>query len=202
MSGLREGSTSSYRRGSLKRRIPSIRIAEFSNSETPNGTNPTGRIKVRGLEGSMKFMVSCGIVSPEGDETPIEASAYPAGGATMQITPTTQFPDLPPMWGRPVFQDPTSTTNTNQPQPQDLPFMWMVDGDEADGFVVDVAITNFDVNESNPWGNSNVNGILVLQLTVEFIGDWWDTKAIEFAMGQIRVSPGQTPIPIISTGGE
>jgi hypothetical protein len=92
---------------------------------------------------------------------------------------------------RPVFQDPTNGTNTNAPQPQALPFSWNFPG-ECDEAVV---VLSFD---SAAWDGFDFQGAdevqIVLQVMVEYNGQWWDADAFKLAMGQVQVTPPGSPV--------
>jgi hypothetical protein len=91
----------------------------------------------------------------------------------------------PKIYLRPVFQNPfAAAPNSNNPLPQDLPFGWEF-STEADEVYIDIQFTMAKAPGS-------VDGNVVVQVTIEYNGQWWDTKAIQAALGQVQLTDCQT----------
>lgn len=184
MSDTRIGGTNSYKVGALKRRLDPVIIANLTSALPTDLLIPTQRLVLKGLSGDLNIQI---IGAPVGltDSTPIIPSQIPAGFATMQLTPVVVCGNQPKIYLRPVFQDPFAVApNSNNPLPQDLPFGWEF-STEADEVYIDIAFKDGFVP-------LNINGNVVVQVTVEYNGQWWDTKAIQAALGQVQLTDCQT----------
>jgi hypothetical protein len=203
--GQREGGPTSYRKGFLKRRLPPIYLMLFSSTGGTAGAK-NFRVTVTGLSSHLDYLIGVAAVSqdnippiePETGETPpVTTSSYPADPGSFQVTPFVDPPGAPREVYRPVFQDPTATDNRNNPLPMDIPFAWMVSGDDADGCYVDVHIPDTWATGETPF-----NGSLIFQLVIAYDGQWWDTTALEKAISMVNINPNTGGnVPTLSTGG-
>lgn len=175
-----EGGTSSFKVGSLKRRLPAVIIARIDPG-TVGGTGViTRQLVLKNLNGDLKCQIAASFSSPT-DGSPLLPAVIPAGFATIQLTPVVNSPNAGKLYLRPVFQDPTAAANQNHPLPQDLPFGWEF-STEADEVYMDFTINTALIN------TSGMDGQIVLQVTVEYDGEWWSTEAIKFALSQVQVT--------------
>lgn len=182
----RIGGTNSYKVGSLKRRLDPVIVANLSSAFVSDVLTPTQRLVLKGLSGDLNVHIAAAPVGLT-DSTPILPSAIAAGFATMQLTPVIVCGNQAKIYLRPVFQNPfAAAPNSNNPLPQDLPFGWEF-STEADEVYIDIAFNDSLVP-------SNANGNVVVQATVEYNGQWWDTKAIQAALGQVQLTDCQTLI--------
>lgn len=186
MPGQKDGAEG-YKIGNLRRELDTVNIAEITNATVVGGASQTVSLQLTNLSGQLKLSIGVGF-----DSGSNKRIALPAGGATMQLTPFNKFKDSDKIYGREVFQDPTKTTNTNQPQPQDIPFTWEGPFTLASGVQIDVVFA------PGPWA-SFPNGSIVVQVAVEWDGHWWDVQAIEYALSQVQLQQ-KDPITI-GTGG-
>ena len=182
------GGTRGVLKGNLKRRIVSSTIMKFSPGEAGSGTE-TVTLLIGGLCNLVDVFVGIGGYqeTAEGNLVPLPAALWPAGAGTVQLVPQTAFPDSPKLLFRPVFQDPTATTNTNVPQPEELPFSWNIPG-ECDEAVVQIIL------DRDAWQGSGLTGGVVVQVMAEYFGPWWDADAYMLAMGQIQLSAPNKPL--------
>lgn len=184
MASVERGDSDSFKRGSLKRRLPTIRLAQLSSgaSGNPEAQPVTYKLRLVGLTGQLNVSINAGVVSANDTDT-IYAEDYPALPGTVQLVPNTNFPDSRKMYLRPVFQDPTSLTNIDAQLPQELPYGWEDYSTQADE--VEIRVT------FNPgaWFDGQLNGYLQVQVTIEWNGNWWDAEAVERAIARVKVSP-------------
>lgn len=170
---------------SLIRRMPPIRLLNFSTDPESGTTDAqTLRFTVRGLCSQLLVHVAVAIVkNPAGGTNvdPILASDYPATPGKMQLTPVVNNPEAPLAFLRPVFQDPTNTTNTNSPQGQDIPFGWSFVPGGADEVRCDVIIN------AGVYDGSSIEGTLMGFVTVEYNGQWWDIQSAMKALGDVNI---------------
>lgn len=190
------GGTQGFKVGSLKRRLDAVHLAKLdpSTSGAVSGT-ATFRIVLKGLNGDLNIHLLAGVVSPDG-QTLVDPSQVVAGAATMQLTPVQNLPNAGRVLLRPVFQDPTAAQNENHPLPQDIPFGWEF-STEADEVYVDIVV---DLVLIADFADEPLDGLIVVQATVEYNGQWWDTKAVQYALGQVQLS-GVGNLMTIGTGG-
>lgn len=177
----RLGGTNSYKLGDLKRRLDPVVIMIFSSATDGEGGQLTARVVLKGLSGDLNVHI---LAAPVGvnDSQPLTPDMFAAGWATMQLTPVVLCGNQPKTYLRPVFQDPFAVApNSNNPLPQDLPFGWEF-STEADEVYCDVVINGETVGV--PEG---IDGSIIVQATVEYNGQWWDTKAIQAALGQVQL---------------
>jgi hypothetical protein len=184
-----QGGTQGIAIGELKRRLP--RVTPFLIKSSVIGTETTTiltkRLLLSGLTGNLKVLVAAG--SPNH-----EASWFPALAGTMQLIPATKYRDQDyPTFLRPVFQDPTATFGTNAPVPQNIPFGWQFESEESDLVYIDVVI------DAAQWFNSEKDGEIVVNVTIEYDGSWWDTDTIRQALAKVVLH--QCDPDIIGTGG-
>lgn len=194
MSGTKQGSTDTFKVGSLKRRLDPITIALLNTvAPTDSVDRFAARLLLTGLNTDLTVHVAVAITND--NQTPIEPANYPVNPGTIQLIPRVIPPGAPPMWLRQVFQDPAAVDNKNHPLAMDIPFGWSFEPEGADEVIIDLACT------AGAYIHSQIVGQLVVQVTVEYTGTWWDTKAIMYALGQVRLSGAPDP-RVIDTGGE
>jgi hypothetical protein len=182
------GGTRGVLKGNLKRRLLSSTIMTFSPGEAGSGVENI-TLQISGLCNLLDLFVGVGAyqITAEGNKIPLPAASWPAGGGTVQLVPQTNFPDSPKIDFRPVFQDPTTATNTNNPQPEELPFSWNIPG-ECDEALIQIAL------DRDAWQGSGLTGGVMVQVFAEYFGPWWDEEAFRLAMGQITLSAPNKPI--------
>jgi hypothetical protein len=83
---------------------------------------------------------------------------------------------------RPVFQNPAGAINENDPLPQNIPFGWEGTTNE-DEVWIDVTLTGAE------WATEGVDGRVMVYVTVEFNGNWWDIAAIDRALSNVTLEP-------------
>lgn len=194
-----EGGTTAIFQGSLKRRLKGIPLVRFSSSAegTSLAATQNFRLLLKNLSGDLNVQIAAGI-NATGSGGPIRPNQYPAPGtafATLQLTPINNFPDAnQKVYLRPVFQDPALPQQQNNPLPQDIPFGWEFDS-RCDEVEIDVFVT------AAGWLNTNVNGLLTVEITIEYNGEWWDAQAISYALSQVTLLGGPTEIAVVNTGG-
>jgi hypothetical protein len=193
--GLREGGPNVFKRGSLKRRLPIITIAELTNVGE-GFTNPgetTLKLLLKNLNADLKCHIVAAVASNVGN-LPVRAEDVPAGAATIQLVPKVIAGDSTPIFLRPVFQDPALAQNENHPLAQDLPFGWefTTNTDEVEI----VIIVDPEALEA-----SQLNGKILVMADIEYDGQWWDTKAMQYAFAQVQLTGPSVPIEVF-TGGE
>jgi len=205
--GQREGGPTSYRQGFLVRRLPSIVLFYLKNNGSGVTTQQTIRVQVKGLQANLIYLMGvCAVPNDAAHELEPEidplfaglAGNYPPNPGTMQITPFVYPPQSTRMIFRPVFQDPTATDHKNHPLPQDIPYAWVVSGDDADGAYIDVDIPD------SAWGAGegvNVNGAIVFQISIAYDGSWWDSQALEKAISMVTATGTSAQPTTISTIG-
>jgi len=190
--GLREGGPDTFKRGSLKRRLPATVIAYLSTSdETGPTTVQTCRLLLKNLNATLKCHIVGGVISNVGEDL-IRPSEVPAGAATMQLTPKVIPPDSPPYFLRPVFQDPTLAQNENHPLAQDLPFGWEFTTN-TDDVEIEIIVT------PATWAGTNLTGKIAVMVDIEYDGQWWDTKAMQYAIGQVQLTGAPLAFPILTS---
>lgn len=191
----RQGGTKSWQVGSLKRRLPVQRFATLKAVGANTGIQ-TATFKLTGLSGALSIQIAAGLLAPDG--TMVRPSQYLAGGITMQLTPINNFGDAGRMMLRPVFQDPTLPVNTNNPLPMDLPFGWE--------FSTECDEVWIDLNVNRDWSSiflpvNVAEWAAVLEVTIEYTGDWQDINAVETTIGQVNLTPGSEPISVSTNAG-
>jgi hypothetical protein len=180
----RIGGTNTYKVGGLKRRLDPVIVANLVSLQALGTGTPLQRLVLKGLSGDLNIQIAAAPVGLT-DSTPIIPSQVPAGFATMQLTPVVVCGNQPKIYLRPVFQNPfAAAPNSNNPLPQDLPFGWEF-STEADEVYIDIQFTM-------ALAPSNANGNVVVQVSIEYNGQWWDTKAIQAALGQVQLTDCQT----------
>lgn len=176
--GTKSFSNEAYRSGDLKRRMTVDTLAYLN--DTPGVGVSTGvftfRRVLKGLNAGLSIHIACGAVGLD-TNVPIPASFFPPLGATMQLTPVNLFPDAPPVWLRPIFQDPAIANNSNNPLAQDLPFGWEFET-VADEIVIDVSV-NADLLAS-----LHLVGRIVVEVGLEYVGDWPFPEAVKYMLTQ------------------
>jgi hypothetical protein len=195
--GLQEGGTDSWKQGELARHLKPIRLAQLSTGSSSDAADQSFRVQVQGLSDVLTVHVAVGVVTANINnlQDPVLPSDYPATPGTMQLTPVVRNPELPPLYLREVFQDPTNTTNTDAPQAQEIPFGWSFEPEGADEVRVDIIIPQ------NAWVAEGIQGTLVCVVTVSYTGEWQDPKAVALALGKVRIVPSDGGLPTIATGG-
>jgi len=196
MPGLKEGSGESFKRGSLKRRLPAVALVNLDASgdgSIDDGLTRTYTLLLKNLNSSLKVHVAAGPVG-EVSNTPINAADVPALSMTMQLTPIANSPTSPPLWLRPVFQNPALPQNSNNPLAQDLPFGWEFNTNADD---VEILVT---VNQLLLVG-SELDGRVVVEIDIEWAGDWWDTKAFQFAIDQVQLTSSGEAVTLSTAAG-
>jgi hypothetical protein len=184
------GGTDSFQSGSLKRRMPAVEVARMDPTiiSGPLALPQTVRLLLKNLYGVLDIQIACGLAGIDG--TRVRPTNYPPSPGTLQITPLNNFPDTGPTYLRPLFQDPAAASNENHPLPQDLPFGWEFDT-RADQCEIEVVI-------NNSWGLTGLNGRLLVEVSLEYDGAWWDNKSIQYAMGQVNMDQVQSVL--VGTG--
>jgi hypothetical protein len=177
-----------FRRGSLRRHMSPIKVADMTTGLADTGINVT--LLLKNLSSDLNILIALGAVGT--DQKPVRPNQYPANPGNLQLTPKLRLEEMPPLWMRPVFQDPTLASNQNHPLPQDIPFGWegSTNSDEVEiGIVVPQGV----------WAAIAVTGSLILGVTLDYNGQWWDTQAVQYALSiptLTTIAPGY-----IQTGG-
>jgi hypothetical protein len=194
MSGNWQG-TEGWKEGNLRRYLQSVALFQLDPTTTP-GVDVTRRIWLTGLSGCLKLQIAVGML-PSGDGNNNDPFAWPAGGGTLQLYPCTKFPDAGQrhVFLRPVFQDPTNTTNTNAPLAQELPIGWEGAFTEADDVMIEVTLT------AAGFAATGLTGTVVVQVVVDYNGAWWDIATIQQAMGKVNLIGASEP-QLFGTFGE
>lgn len=196
---VQDGGTTGVLAGQLKRRLKPVTFAFMSSAESASGsatveTHP--KILLKNLFGTLRVHVSVGLVpSREGDT--IRPDMYPAFPGTFQLTGITRNPEgMEKMYLRPLFQDPSLAANENHPLPQNIPYGWefVTSADE-----VEIAVDINDVDGENPYAETQLNGQFQVQVSVEYLGNWWDVKAVNYSLSQVTMTPINGP-PTFFTG--
>lgn len=182
--------TDGFNFGDLKRRLDTVPLLKFGGVGEAAGVF-NRKIRLEGLQSVLDVQVFVGIIGVDG--APIRAANYPANPGTWQLTPVTNFGDQPKGFGRPVFQDPTSVDNKNNPLPQDIPYAYNFPA-ESDQAEIEV-----DIPDLSEYDGSELRGMLVAQCMVEYVGDWWDVAAIQYALSKVRFSGPKIPDTAIPT---
>lgn len=183
----RLGGSNTYKCGELKRRLDpvTVMIADGTLLFQPVPALITRRVILKGMSGDLNIQIAAALVSAT-DGTAIEASAVVNGTANIQLTPVVWTGNQAKIFLRPVFQDPFATVgNTNNPLPQDLPFGWEF-STEADEVYIDIKL-----NPSLAPVSTSFN--VVVAVTVEYNGQWWDTKAVQQSLSQVQLTGGGQP---------
>lgn len=175
-----EGGSASYKVGSLKRRLPAVILANLDSFTAGDLLTTTRQLVLKNLNGDLNIQIAASFASPT-DGTAILPSAIPAGAVTMQLTPVVNTPNAGKIYLRPVFQDPTAASNANNPLPQDLPFGWEF-STEADEIYLD-----FIINDTL-FGATDLQGQIVVAVTIEYNGEWWSTEAVQYAISQVQLT--------------
>lgn len=186
-----------FKIGDPKRFLGSVPVFNLINSGGGLGVGVlTERLFLRGLTGNLRLEVGAGFSNP--DTNGLDGSApavFPVNGARIQLYPFTEFNDSSRIYARPVFQDPAGTAGQNTPLPQDLPFYWEGGGTEADGIMIEVTL------DASLWGAAHLDGQIVVQVAVEYNGNWWDVAAFTYALSLPTLSGAPQPLQTISTSG-
>lgn len=195
---LREGGSDSWKGGELQRHLKPVRLAQLDSSVSTGSAALELRFVVQGLCDQITVHVAVGVVTANANnnQDPILPADYPATPGTMQLTPIVNNPEIPKLYLREVFQDPTSVTNVDAPLPQEIPFGWSFDPEGADEVRVDVVIP------ANAWDAESVDGTLVGVVTISYTGNWQDPRAVTLALGRVRINPSGSKLAVIGTGGE
>lgn len=183
MPNIERGDDDAFKRGSLKRRLDTVRLLALSSAVEGNPeSNPIPfKLQLTGLTGQLMFNISAGVIRSNGNK--LYAEDYPADPGTIQLVPNTNFPDADKLFLRPVFQNPASVLNVNDALAQDIPFGWENFTTQADEVEIRVAF-----NQAS-WVETNVNGQLVVQVSIEWNGNWWAADAVERAISRVKLSP-------------
>jgi len=193
----RSGGSDTYKRGILKRRLDSQLFATINPGIAVTGAaTETARFKLTGLEGTIKVQIAAGYQMADGSYFDPTLYFIP-GAVTMQLTPITAFGDALRMAGRPVFQDPAAAINQNFPLPMDLPFSWEF-ATESDEVWIDLVCTKNQALFVPPSFSIPIN--CVMQVTVEYNGAWWDTKAIKASLSEVKINNVNNIIVMASSG--
>jgi len=190
-----EGSTNSIKRGVLKRRLPAVILARLDPLTPAASAVVPFRLQLKNISGDLNCHI-CGSFSSPTDGSPINPAFLGPGAVTMQLTPSVLTPNAGRIFLRPVFQDPTAAQNENHPLPQDLPFGWEFQT-EADEVYIDVNANQSLITSIQ----TGLDGQLLVQVTVEYNGQWWDIKAAQEALSRVILQgSGGTPF-ILGTAG-
>lgn len=194
---LLEGGSDSWKHGDLRRYLKPVRLANISSGSS-SSVAQTFRVQLQGLSDVLTAHVAVGIVTANtaNNQDPILPSAYPATPGTMQLTPVVKSPEVPRLYVREVFQDPTVVTNIDAPLPQEIPFGWSFEPEGADEVRIDVVIPQ------NAYAGTSIDGVLVCLVTISYTGDWQDTQAVSLALSRPRLSANDGDnLPTIGSGG-
>lgn len=174
-----QGGTTGFEYGNLKRQLADVTLFYIKSSVPAGGGETTyqNSVRLKGLSGVLKLGVAATYVDNKSNNQQLPA---PLPGAVCQIVPINKTTMANAGWLRPVFQDPTVTDNSNAPLPAQLPVGWEGSFTTATDMEVQVSITD------NAFINTGLDGRIVVQITVEYDGKWWDIQAIERAIGQCR----------------
>ncbi len=187
--------TEGWKNGNLRRYLPSVAVFTLDSTTAQSADVQTRRLWLTGLSANLRVQVSCGAIRNDdgGNNDPF---VWPAGGGSMQIYPVTKFPDIGQrrIFLRPVFQDPTNTTNTNAPLAQELPFGWEGEFTLGDDLMIEVSL------DGAIFFNTQIDGQVIVQVAVEYNGAWWDIEAISKAMGKVNLQ-GVSMAQNFGTGG-
>ncbi len=186
--GTRVFSNEAYKIGDLKRRLPTLVIANFFNSALGvfNTGNFNFRAVLKNLSEGIDIDISVAAVGLD-VTTPIMPSQIPATAITMQLTPVKIFGDCPPTFLRPVFQDPTAIDYSNHPLAQDVPFGWDFHS-VADEVYIDIVV-NADLLVG-----TNLLGALVVQAAVEYDSSWPFPEAVKYQLAKVQLTPSGAPL--------
>jgi hypothetical protein len=189
---LAEGGSDAWKNGSLRRYLKPVNLAKVSSDASTNTATVFG-LTLQGLSDVLTCHIAVGIAGPDGE--PVLPADYPATPGTMQLIPVVKNPEIPRLYLREVFQDPTSVTNVDAPLPQAIPFGWSFEPEGADEVRIEITIP------VNAYTGSEIVGTLVCAVTVSYSGDWQDTEAVTRALGAVRLMGEPDQITIGSGGG-
>lgn len=189
MSDTRQGSTTSYQQGSLKRRLPSVILAHLTSSVVNEGDDHQFRLRLNNLNQYMSVQIAAAYVGNKTEE-PIKAADVVNNAVTYQLTPVNNFTDTGPVWLRPLFQDPAGAPNENHPLPQSLPHSWEF-STNADMVFIDLDLT------SAAFAATDLDGRVVVQVTIEYNGSntYFDLRTMSFGISQVQLT-GNDPVSV------
>ncbi len=191
-----EGGADTYKKGSLVRRLKPVRLVNFLTSGDIQSGTITRKLLIQGLSSSVIVHIACAIEGPQGQ--PVVPSDYPTTPGTMQLIPIVNPPEGNRIWLREVFQDPTltPTDNADHPLPQNLPFGWSFSPEGADEVEINVSL------DASQYVGSDIQGCLIVTVTVEYVGTWMDPIAFNYNISRPRIIGDVDESPTINTGGE
>lgn len=175
---ISKGGTGSYKAGDLKRRLDPVPVFLLDSfvEGNPEATPVAARVRLKGLHKCLELRIGVGIPGRE-------AGDFPTNPGTVQLTPAGKMPQTDqriPV--RPVFQNPAGAINENDPLPQNIPFGWEGTTNE-DEVWIDVTLNGAE------WATEGVDGRVMVYVTVEFNGNWWDIAAIDRALSNVTLEP-------------
>jgi len=189
-----EGGSDSWKDGQLQRILKPVRLVNFV-AAGGDAADITQRLKLQGLTNAITVHIALAIVGPP-NSPPVMPEDYPATPGSFQLIPVVTPPECPRLYLRPVFQDPTKTTNTNVPQAQDIPFGWSFDPEGANEVEIEVDIT------ASSYVGTDIIGTLICVATVMYTVSWQDPKAYSYNMALPRLIGDIDQLPTIDTGSE
>lgn len=189
----RQGGSSSWKQGILKRPLPEICVFAMMPSNLLAPPAPTAGLWLRGLNPNLTVRIAVALSGTGQRDRPV----YPALPGTANITPYTMTTS-----GQVLFQRPLTLA------PQTLPATAVLgpgyrQGDDAanpdygasgaDGALIEVSI------DPTQYATLGTTANLLVTVTGDYTGHWWDVEAIVKLLGALEISSAD-PI-VISTGG-
>jgi hypothetical protein len=136
----------------------------------------SSRIWLTGLSKAVSVIVQAGFVVNGGNNF---IPTYPANPGTLQITPITKGDSNDgDLYGNPIFSSPSFTG------PLTLPNGW-----EFNTLAPKAMI---DVVFNAPAWSTLTAGQVVLDIGLEYTGNWWDPKTVAKLLNRVTVEPGQS----------
>ncbi len=185
LTSSRQGETTSWVYGGLRRRLPAGTAFTFVNGGEGGASGViTKRCRLLGVNTLLNIGIAAAIVADEGRAKVI----YPALPGTINVIPFVKPPDTGFL-----FMQPLSFVPQNIPRmfvlaagfdPNGGPFP--LEGVNGLGFCdgADIEITV----DAAQYVGAKLDGDLVLQVTADYNGHWWDTATISNLLGGLSVT--------------
>lgn len=190
----RQGGTTSYQQGVLKRPLPVVTAFLFDNFPDGFITAPkTAKFRLRGLSPNFNLQIAAGIISSASNDTP----NYPALPGTLKVTPYVQTADGDILY-----------LKTLTLAPQVLPASYALgpglligataDNPEYGNNLADGAVVEVEIDPAQ-YATLNIYGRCVVAITATYNGDWWDIETISNMISQLTID-SVTPLKIQTAG--
>jgi len=191
----RQGGSTSYQQGNLKRPLPVVTVALFDNFADGFITTPkTATARIRGITPNMNVQIAAGIILGASNQQPL----YPPLPGTLKVTPYVMTADGEILYLKSLTLAPQVLPASYSLGPG-LLIGATADNPDYGTSLCDGAIVEVEIDPAQYATSVGMYGRCVVAITATYNGQWWDIETFSNLVSQLTID-ACTPLKVQTPG--